>query len=64
VRAEGDWRSKPLIFWHNGGPICSSIYGLFIENGPVLMNEQGRLEANPFSWHRKASVLYMDYPAS
>ncbi|KAI8614445.1 serine carboxypeptidase-domain-containing protein [Chytriomyces sp. MP71] len=53
-----------LIIWLNGGPGCSSMEGLWTENGPVLFGNSGTdLQPNPYSWHLQGSILYIDQPA-
>ena len=48
-----DNASIPLIFWFNGGPGCSSLGGLFTENGPFRVNQDDRtLYENVFSWNK------------
>lgn len=58
--------SAPLLIWLNGGPGCTSMTGLFMENGPFRFRnnkKQWVLEENPHSWHRlPANVLYIDQP--
>jgi carboxypeptidase C (cathepsin A) len=46
----------------NGGPGCSSMDGLFLENGPFKLDDQLALHLNPHSWHHLADVLYIDQP--
>jgi carboxypeptidase D len=67
-----DYKGKdeniPLLLWLNGGPGCSSMDGLFLENGPLQwhLDEQSRkwtLTSRPASWHRSpAYVVYVDQP--
>lgn len=69
VEAEGGYEDKPLIVWFNGGPLCSSLLGLFTENGPFVVTENptsasSALLRNPYSWHSVASVLYVETPAA
>eukprot|EP01126_Amoeba_proteus_P002277 TRINITY_DN10719_c0_g1_i2.p1 TRINITY_DN10719_c0_g1~~TRINITY_DN10719_c0_g1_i2.p1 ORF type:complete len:408 (-),score=50.17 TRINITY_DN10719_c0_g1_i2:104-1327(-) len=52
----------PLILWLQGGPGCSSLFGAFIENGPVLIQSNGAFKPNPYSWTAKANVLWIDSP--
>jgi len=55
-----------LIIRLNGGPGCSSLTGLFVENGPFQLRNNNNgwfLEENPHSWHKlPAYVLYIDQP--
>lgn len=62
----------PLVIWMNGGPGASSVWGLFTELGPFLLNSRslpraGRAEwqvfSNPFGWHTAASLLAWEQPA-
>jgi carboxypeptidase D len=56
----------PLIIWLNGGPGCSSMDGLFLENGPFRFEKENgeyRLKPNEHSWHKTpAFTLYIDQP--
>eukprot|EP01133_Synstelium_polycarpum_P010216 gene10216-11902_t len=58
-------QDAPLLVWINGGPGCSSMDGLFLENGPYrLDNSTGtyQININPFSWTNVANMLYIDEP--
>ena len=52
--------TDPLVVWLNGGPGCSSMLGLFIENGPFTINDNLNLTTNPYSWNNNANVIYVD----
>jgi len=58
----------PLIIWLNGGPGCTSMDGLFLENGPfhlVKNSSSQKYEIKPaeHSWHKTpAYTLYIDQP--
>ncbi|KAF8273243.1 carboxypeptidase-like protein S1 [Lactarius quietus] len=56
--------SAPLALWLNGGPGCSSMIGLFQENGPCTFNNvSGSTPVlNPYSWNSFANMLYVDQP--
>ena len=54
----------PLLIWINGGPGCSSLFGLFFENGPYNISSTGKLVANPYTWARAANMLYIDQPVA
>jgi len=61
----------PLVLWINGGPGCSSMDGLWLENGPFRLTQGGgaaadngwKIDVNPHSWHNAAAwTLYVDQP--
>ncbi|KAJ3063249.1 Cell death protease [Podochytrium sp. JEL0797] len=53
--------STSLVIWLNGGPGCSSLFGSFLENGPLHANGS-TLVPNPNSWHHEANMLYIEQP--
>ncbi|RKO95549.1 alpha/beta-hydrolase, partial [Caulochytrium protostelioides] len=52
-----------LLIWLNGGPGCSSLDGLFLENGPLKVIDKDHVAWNPYGWNQYADVLYVDQPA-
>ncbi|KAB8078124.1 Alpha/Beta hydrolase protein [Aspergillus leporis] len=53
----------PLSAWFNGGPGCSSLIGLFQENGPChFANGENTPSLNEHSWNNFANMLYIDQP--
>jgi len=54
--------NAPVLLWLQGGPGGSSLFGLFVENGPVHVNDQGYLVPNPGSWNTEFAMLYIDNP--
>lgn len=56
--------TAPLALWLNGGPGCSSMIGLFQENGPCTFNNVSGSTpvSNPNSWNTFANMLYVDQP--
>jgi len=57
--------TAPVFLWLNGGPGCSSIGGGFLsELGPYFpRRKQGKLQSNPNSWNRRATVIFLESPA-
>ena len=59
----------PIIVWLQGGPGCSSMLGMFTENGPYnyrynasSVENRFTFEYNEYSWNNNANVLYLDQP--
>ncbi|MCT4585272.1 MAG: S10 family peptidase [Peptostreptococcaceae bacterium] len=55
-------KDTPIIMWFNGGPGASSTLGLFLENGPYTMKDDGNIVENPYSWNKDAHIIYWDQP--
>ena len=55
--------TAPLAAWFNGGPGCSSMIGLFQENGPCqFYNGASKPSINPYSFNEYANMIYIDQP--
>jgi len=55
-------KTSPVVIWLNGGPGCSSLFGLFEEDGPFSVSANQTLVANPWSWNRNNAMLYIEQP--
>ena len=54
--------SAPLLVWLQGGPGSSSLFGLFTEQGPILVDKDHKLKARNITWNSKYHLLYIDQP--
>merc|ERR1712198_604521 len=58
--------TAPVVIWLQGGPGGSSLFGLLKLHGPIITgtDENGEFGVadNPYSWHRKHNMLYIDNP--
>jgi len=73
VESESDPMNDPVVFWYNGGPGASSLWGLLQELGPLKLNEDSYDESynitgvpspqrNIYSWSRAATIVAIDSP--
>ena len=62
-----DDESKPVVLWMNGGPGSSSMFGLFLENGPLRVVQNGNdftVSRADKSWADDYHVIYIDQPVN
>ncbi|CAH7682676.1 carboxypeptidase S1 [Phakopsora pachyrhizi] len=58
-------QKAPLTLWLNGGPGCSSLIGLFQENGPCTISPDGQSSVlNPYSWNEHSKLISLYQPIS
>ncbi|XP_037049964.1 vitellogenic carboxypeptidase-like [Bradysia coprophila] len=60
--AKNNQKNAPLILWLQGGPGASSLYGLFMENGPIYVNKDNTLSEREYPWNENLNLLYIDNP--
>ena len=63
AESQGNPATDPILFWTNGGPGCSGLYGMGFENGPFVAYTDGTLQLSPMSWNRFATVVWIEQPA-
>jgi carboxypeptidase C (cathepsin A) len=54
--------TDPVILWLQGGPGCSSLFGSWVENGPFLIQKDKSFQANPYTWNKNATMIWIDSP--
>ncbi|KAL0727985.1 hypothetical protein Bca4012_024078 [Brassica carinata] len=69
IKSEKNPKEDPLLLWLSGGPGCSSVSGLFFENGPFTFNvDEGYRDRKPtlqyttHSWTKVANIIFLDQP--
>ncbi|KAJ1926053.1 Cell death protease [Tieghemiomyces parasiticus] len=54
--------NRKLVIWFNGGPGCTSMDGVFLENGPFHLTLDRRAVRREWAFTRQAVMLYVDQP--
>jgi vitellogenic carboxypeptidase-like protein len=54
--------STPFLVWLQGGPGASSLFGLFAEQGPILVDKEQKLHPREITWNSKYHLLFIDQP--
>ena len=54
--------SSPFLVWLQGGPGSSSLFGLFAEQGPILVDKDQNLHPRNITWNSKYHLLFIDQP--
>uniref|UniRef100_A0A224YYW5 Serine carboxypeptidase n=1 Tax=Rhipicephalus zambeziensis TaxID=60191 RepID=A0A224YYW5_9ACAR len=62
IRALKNPDAYPLLLWLQGGPGLSSLFGEFLEIGPLGIDGEGRLFERHSSLQRHVNVVYLDQP--
>lgn len=60
--AKVDADIAPVILWLQGGPGAPSLYSVFNEHGPYVVDDDDVLRSRRHSWTSTHSVLYVDNP--
>ncbi|EFA81762.1 peptidase S10 family protein [Heterostelium album PN500] len=55
-------KDAPVVLWLQGGPGGSSLFGLFVENGPYAILENLTMVPRNVTWNEHFSMLYVDNP--
>ena len=57
-------QNDPVLLWLNGGPGCSSLFGMLGEIGPVTTdNYSGVFKKNIYAWNMNINTLFIEQPA-
>ncbi|XP_050031924.1 probable serine carboxypeptidase CPVL [Dermacentor andersoni] len=62
IRALKNPDAYPLLLWLQGGPGLSSLFGEFLEIGPLGIDDNGHLFLRRNSLQRHVNVVYLDQP--
>ena len=54
-------KNAPVVLWLQGGPGGSSLFGLFTENGPLIVKKSG-FAVRKYHWALKYNLLFIDNP--
>ena len=61
--AQNKDENAPVMLWLNGGPGCSSLFGLLGEVGPITANNfANEFKVNDYSWNKEVNLLAIEQP--
>ncbi|XP_050031930.2 venom serine carboxypeptidase-like [Dermacentor andersoni] len=60
--AEGNKSNAPILLWTQGGPGLSSLFGQFLENGPIAYDPISNFSLRSNTLQKNMSVIYLDVP--
>ncbi|XP_054156696.1 probable serine carboxypeptidase CPVL [Oppia nitens] len=55
-------KKAPLLLWLQGGPGGSSLFGLFNENGPLVLDKNLKSSIRQYTWAQEYSMIFIDNP--
>ncbi|KAL1420036.1 hypothetical protein MTO96_024710 [Rhipicephalus appendiculatus] len=63
IKSQEDSDKKPLLLWLQGGPGKSSLFGQFLENGPLGITATGDLFYRNHTILNEMNIIYLDQPS-
>ncbi|GAM28682.1 hypothetical protein SAMD00019534_118580 [Acytostelium subglobosum LB1] len=60
--AQNGNKDAPVLLWLQGGPGGSSLFGLFVENGPYSILDNLTMVPKNVTWNSEYHMLYVDNP--
>ncbi|KAL1448453.1 hypothetical protein MTO96_044059, partial [Rhipicephalus appendiculatus] len=63
IKSQEDSDKKPLLLWLQGGPGKSSLFGQFLENGPLGITATGDLFYRKHTILNEMNIIYLDQPS-
>lgn len=55
-------KTAPVMLWLQGGPGASSMFGVFVENGPLVVTANNTLQRRKYCWTMSHNIIYLDSP--
>uniref|UniRef100_L7M8V2 Putative serine carboxypeptidase n=1 Tax=Rhipicephalus pulchellus TaxID=72859 RepID=L7M8V2_RHIPC len=62
IVSEGNKSDDPVVLWTQGGPGLSSLFGQFLQNGPLKFQLPSNLTKRDNTLQKHANMIYLDVP--
>ncbi|CAN8025270.1 unnamed protein product, partial [Ixodes persulcatus] len=62
IRAKESPSTAPLLLWLQGGPGLSSLFGQFLEVGPVGIDARGKIFPRKLTIQQRMNIIFLDEP--